>query len=348
VLRTPSLSARARVLVLTNAGMRLRQLGRLVDARDCFGAVVREIDPRTSQPEELEDASYAVAQYCELLVIAGKLKGDADESAGALFNGRRAVEYSDRGSDPYFSMHSRSSLAEVYFMLNDRAQANALFEEAMSIERERHPKPPFLYSQGLFRYGYFLIETGRAEMLLQGAANDPSWGKNGKDSSLLSEAIRLLILGAAHRALVEAGNRAPAFLAEGERILDDAISAFQIAGYADYTVRGLLERAHFYRAVGKTRYHTEALADLARAAAEARRGQMDLLYADVLLQQVACYLNAWRVMTRPERLSIKDRVTDGLEEATRLITTIDYGRRTGMLESLRKSAGEAGTLEDDL
>ena len=46
VLRTPSLSARARVLVLTNAGVRLRQLGRLVDARDCFGAVVREIDPR--------------------------------------------------------------------------------------------------------------------------------------------------------------------------------------------------------------------------------------------------------------------------------------------------------------
>jgi tetratricopeptide (TPR) repeat protein len=344
VLRTPSLSTRARVLVLTNAGVRLRQLGRLVDARDCFGAVVREIDPRTTQPEELEDASYAAAQYCELLVIAGKLKGDADESAGALFNGWRAVEYSDRGSDAYFSMHSRSSLAEVYFMLNDQAQADALFEQAMSIERERHPRPPFLYSQSLFRYGYFLIETGRAEILLQGAADDPSWGRNSEDSSLLSDAIRLLILGAAHRALVEAGNRTPAFLSEGEKILDDALSAFQIAGYADYTVRGLLERAHFYRALRKTRYHTEALADLARAAAEAKRGRMDLLYADVLLQQVACYLDVWPVMTRPERLSIKGRITDGLKEATRLIATIGYGRRQAMLASLQEAAGEAGAL----
>ena len=232
-------------------------------------------------------------------------------------------------------------------MLNDLVQADALFEQAMSIERERHPRPPFLYSQSLFRYGYFLIETGRAEMVLQGEARDPSWGKNGEDSSLLSEAIRLLILGAAHRALVEAGNRTPAFLSEGEKILDDAISAFQIAGYADYTVRGLLERAHFYRALRETRYHTEALTDLARAAAEAQRGQMHLLYADILLQQVACYLDVWPVMTRPERLSIKGRVADGLNGATRLVAAIGYGRRRAMLASLQEAAGEAGALDDN-
>jgi tetratricopeptide (TPR) repeat protein len=188
-LRTPWLSARSRVLVLTNAGVRLRQLGRLVDARDCFGAVVREIDPQAAHAEELEDASYAAAQYCELLVIAGKLEA-ANESDGALFNGKRAVEYSDRGSDPYFSMHARSSLAEVYFMLDKSELADSLFEEAKAIERERSPRPPFLYSQSLFRYGYFLIETGRAGSILSDEAQDPSWGTNGEDSSLLSEAIR--------------------------------------------------------------------------------------------------------------------------------------------------------------
>ena len=41
-------------------------------------------------------------------MIAGKLTGDSDESEGALFNGQRAVEFSDRGDDAYFSMHSRS------------------------------------------------------------------------------------------------------------------------------------------------------------------------------------------------------------------------------------------------
>ena len=344
-LRTPSLSARARVLVLTNAGVRLRQLGRLVDARDSFGAVVREIDPQAAQAEELEDASYATAAYCELLVIAGKLTGGADESEGALVNGRRAVEFADRGDDAYFKMHSRISLAEVYFMLNDLEQANALFEQAMAIDREQRPRPPFLYSQGMYRYGYFLIETGHAETILTGASQDPTWGKNGEDSSLLSEAIRLTILGAAHRALIEAGPRDPAFLWQGEQILDDAISAFQTAGYTDYTVRGLLERAHFYRALRQTAYNAKALADLARAAVEAKRGQMDLLYADVLLQQVACYLDDWAVMSTPERSSSnRDKITDSLNLAADLVTTIGYERRQAMLASLQEAAAKAGAL----
>lgn len=343
-LRTPSLSPRARVLVLTNAGVRLRQLGRVVDARDSFGAVVREIDPQEAQAEELEDASYAAAQYCELLVIAGKLTSGADESEGALYNGQRAVEYANRGDDAYFSMHARSSLAEVYFMLNDLERANALFDQAMAIERERRPRPPFLYSQSLFRYGYFLIETGRAEMILTGESQDPFWGKNGEDSSLLSEAIRLTILGAAHRAMIEAGPQDSAFLQRGERILGDAISAYQTAGYTDYTVRGLLERAHFYRVLGQNRYVTAALADLARAAVEAKRGQMDLLYADVLLQQVACYLDEWAVMTTPERASSRDKITDSLNQAADLVTDIGYGRRQAMLASLQEAAAKAEAL----
>ena len=345
-LRIPSLDPRARVLVLTNAGVRLRQLGRLVEARECFGAVVREIDPRQAQAEELEDASYAAAQYCELLVIAGKLTGGADESEGALFNGELAVDYADRGGDAYFRMHARSSLAEVFFMLNDLTRADTLFQQAMAIEREQRPRPPFLYSQGLYRYGYFLIETGKAEAILASQSQDPSWGKNGDDSSLLSEAIRLLVLGAAHRALIEAGNRDPAFLREGERILDAAISAFQTAGYADYTVRGLLERAHFYRALGDTRYYASALADLARATLEADRGQMDLLYADVLLQQLACYLDAWRVMTTPERSSIRPNIADGLAEAAGRVTAIGYGRRQAMLVGLEKTARTFGLVEE--
>ncbi len=344
-LRTPSLSARARVLVLTNAGVRLRQLGRLVDARDSFGAVVGEIDSQAAQAEELEDASYAASQYCELLVIAGKLWGGAGESEGALVNGQRAVEFADQGDDAYFKMHARISLAEVHFMLNDLEQANALFEQAMTIDREQRPRPPFLYSQGMYRYGYFLIETGRAETILTGASQDPTWGKNGEDSSLLSEAIRLTILGAAHRALIEAGPRDPAFLWQGEQILDDAISAFQTAGYTDYTVRGLLERAHFYRALRQTAYNAKALADLARAAVEAKRGQMDLLYADVLLQQVACYLDDWAVMSTPERSSSnRNKITDSLNLAADLVTTIGYERRQAMLASLQEAAAKAGAL----
>ena len=117
-------------------------------------------------------------------------------------------------------MHARSCLAEVHFMLNNLAQADSLFGQAIAIERERRPRPPFLYSQSLCRYGYFLIETGRAVSILDNAAQDPLWGTNGDDTSLLSEAIRLLILGAAHRALIESGNRDPALQTAAETILE--------------------------------------------------------------------------------------------------------------------------------
>jgi tetratricopeptide (TPR) repeat protein len=357
-LLAPALSSRSRVLVLTNAGVRLRQLGRLVDARDCFGAVVREIhpqavpteevavvrntNPEAARAEELEDAAYAAAQYCELLVIAGKLVDDAEESGGALYNGIRAVEYSDRGGDPYFSMHARSSLAEVYFMLNDLTQAATLFEEARDIERERSPRPPFLYSQSLFRYGYFLIETNRAERILSEEAQDPSWGKNGEDSSLLSEAIRFLILGAARRSLIESGNREPALLNTAENYIDQSIDAFRIAGYADYTVRGLLERANFYSTLHNVDYYGKALADLAQATAEAQRGQMDLLYADILLQQCACHLAAWPTVTKSERSSIRGMISDDLAEAARLVSVIGYRRRFSMLAHLQEDAAKVG------
>jgi tetratricopeptide (TPR) repeat protein len=251
----------------------------------------------------------------------------------------RAIEYSSRGLEPYFSMHAHSTLGEVYFMLGKTQRAGELFEQAMSIEREQHPRPPFLYSQGLFRYGYYLIETGNAERVLSDARADKSWGKNGEDSSLLSEAIRILILGAAHRALIEAHPQDSADLrAAAENLLNQAINAFKYAGYSDYTARGLLERAHFYRVRGGAEYYRKALRDLDDATIETDRGQMDILYADVLLQRAACYLSYWRTMTSPEREGIKTQVRATLDEAARKVEDLGYGRRHDMLDGLQESA----------
>src|SRR5207237_10908728 len=58
-LQERPLSEPARILILTNAGVRLRQLGRLVEARQCMGAVLREIESIPAQAQESEDASYA-------------------------------------------------------------------------------------------------------------------------------------------------------------------------------------------------------------------------------------------------------------------------------------------------
>jgi tetratricopeptide (TPR) repeat protein len=348
-LRERPLSSRARVLIMTNAGVRLRQLGRLVDARRCFGAVVQEINPETSGAEELEDAAYAAAQNCELLVIAGKLNGSENQADTALANGRKAVKYAKLGNDVYFSMHARSSLAEVHFMLGDLSSANQLFEEAMEIDRNSNPRPrpPFLYSQSLFRYGYFLIETGQAEKVLRDAG-DPAWGTNGDDSSLLSQAIRLLIIGAAHRSLVEAGDRQPAYLSLTEELLDDSVVAFRTAGYADYVVRGLLERAHFRSLRRHLDDYTKALEDLDKATFEAQRGQMELLFTDVLLQRATCYLQFWSMMTNAQRLEIRHKIEETLREASGRIVEIQYWRRKGMLADLQGLAGSYGVSNPDI
>ncbi len=243
-------------------------------------------------------------------------------------------------------MHARSSLAEVHFMLGDLEGANALFEQAKAIDQERHPKPPFLYSQSLFRYGYYLIETGRAQELLSDAGKSEAWGTNGNDTSLLSGAIRSLILGAAHRAVIESGECTSAFVDEAEKILDDAIIEFRTAGYADYTVRGLLERAHFYRIRYLAEDYGKALEDLDLATFEAERGQMELLYADILLQRLACYLYFWSIMSNAERTNIRGKAAETLKEATDLIEKLHYYRRHKMLVDLQTVAVQQGVANE--
>jgi tetratricopeptide (TPR) repeat protein len=339
------LSARARVLIRTNAGVRLRQLGRLQDAGECFGAVIGEIDPATASPEELEDASYAAAQSCELLVIAGRLEGPNRDVDTALLSGQRAVEFSDRGEDAYFSMHARSSLAEAHFMLGDSRRAGALFEEAREIEQTRKPSPQFLYSQSLYRYGYYLIEADRAREILEGEQADPEWGANGEDSSLLSKAIRLLILGAARRSLLECGERTPELVTQTEKLLGESIVEFRRAGYPDYIVRGLLERARFYSARHEGHDYKNAMADLGKALIETQRGQMELLYADVLLLRSDCELRFWRRMSEPERAAAGERIATTLVEAAGLIDELGYHRRDGLLHAVREQARACDVID---
>jgi tetratricopeptide (TPR) repeat protein len=333
------LPSRSKVLIMTNAGVRLRQLGRLADAQECFGSVVSAIREENAEPQDFEDGSYAAAQYCELLVIAGALKDEGGQVNTAVENGERAIYFADRGKDPYFKMHARSSLAEAYFMLNDLERAALLFEQAREIDRAQHPRPPFLYSQSLFRYGYYLIETGKAHAILTSSSADPGWGRNRSDSSLLSEAIRLLIIGAAYVSVIEDGSNDATLVGKAAEVLDESINSFRTAGYADYLVRGLLERAHFRRVQG--RLHGEraefhlALEDLERAEIEADGRAMDLLYVDVLLQKAGTYISMLEGVVRTKKGRLLQQANDCLNGAAELIGRLGYKRRDCMLVELR-------------
>lgn len=335
-LRPVSISDEARTLIMTNTGVRLRQLGRLSEARECFGSVVDAVKSETASPEEYDDAAYAAGQYCELLVIAGALRKPELSKESALDSGKRAVAFGDLGQDPYFRMHSRSSLGEVYFMLGEYGQAKKLFDEAKAI---KGAQPFFLYSQGLFRYGYYMIETGRVDELFRDKDSDAGWGTNGNDSSLLSKAIRFLIVGAMHRCLMEGGDQSLVVRNEAEQALNEAIVAFRDAGYSDYLVRGLLERAHFYRVRGWSDDYTLSLRDLDQADFEARRGQMRLLRCDVLLQRSATYSKFASKSPAPKSDEILSRATSAAEQAGQEVDRLDYGRRRYFLRELRVGLG---------
>jgi tetratricopeptide (TPR) repeat protein len=325
------LPARTKVLVMTNAGVRLRQLGRLADARDCFGSVLTTVETEAAGPEDFEDGSYAAAQYCELLVIAGLLENSTADVDSAVESGQRAIQYADVGDDPYFQMHARSSLAEAYFMLGNLPRALALFAEAQEIDHYRHPRPPFLYSQTLFRYGYYLIETGRALEIVEASGKDNYWGRNRGDSSLLSEAIRLLIIGAAYTSAIESNALHADLCGRAEIILDDAINAFRTAGYADYLVRGLIERAHFFRVRGGIMCdlldYSRSLGDLERAAAESKDRAMDLLFADVVLERAATYTQMLSDGSPEARLPVYNSAKSCITHVLSFIETVGYKRR---------------------
>jgi hypothetical protein len=275
-------------------------------------------------------------------VIAGNLRGvDEGDVQSASVVGKRAIELADMGDDAYFAMHARSSLAEVHFMLGNSAAAEREFADAIAIDRTSRPrpKPRFMYSQSLFRYCYHLIESGRAEGVLE-MEKARGWGEFGKQSSLLSKAIKTLVRGAARRALLESGKRRSLAMSEetGE-LLDEAMLELRTAGYPDYVVRGLLERCRYRRV---RRDWGGALEDHQRATRLLEMNQMGLLETDLRLERAACELDSWKALDRMVSEDGGEVVREQLDRATEAIEQFGYGRRLPMLLELRNAASAAG------
>jgi nucleoside phosphorylase len=344
-LREIELARQARVLVMSNAALRLRQLGRPDDAlascRTLFGLLTEKA--ADSERVDVADAAYAACLYCELLVIAGRLESPAWRSEhGAREVAKAAMTFADRCPDAYFKMYARSCLAEVEFMTGDSDLAKELFAEAAAIAVAGQSNMPFLYSQNMYRYGYFAIETGDAATLLADSERDSQWGLAAKPSQL-SYAIRQLVLGAARRALAEAGTE-PADLALAADEVDGAIVIFRGVGYTDYTVRGLLERAHLRQVRARQEDYAGALDDLDKALAETARSHMMLLAADVHLRRIACHLSVWPTQPTEWQAELRGQVAASLNQASELVRSLGYGRRTGMLMQLQAQCRRYGIV----
>lgn len=263
----PGLEFSDEVKILIDTGVRLRSLGRLPEAMDCLDEVVNRVENK-KDVSLAEDGSYAAAGLSELQLVCGKLR-EAKASA------RIAIKNGDAGSDPYFRMHARSSLADVMMQTGMMKEAGELFEEALDIEQREKPKIAFMHSQTCYRYGNYLLDVGQPERVMEIAKSIPSWGTPQR-SSLLSRAIDKLIMGRAMLALDLKDAGSPCN--ETAQMIDDAVLDLGQSGYADYLIRGLITQA---RLLSLRKQFGNARQALEKAEREAERGNMQLLRYDV-------------------------------------------------------------------
>ena len=91
-----------------------------------------------------------------------------------------------------------------------------------------------------------------------------------------------------------------------------------------------------------SRSYASVLAALDKAEMEARRGRMELLHTDVLLQRAACYLTFWPNMAESERSDVRKLTIQVLAESARRVSAMGYARRAAMLRQLQEAAEDVG------
>jgi tetratricopeptide (TPR) repeat protein len=323
----PAITGKSRFTLLTDLAIRMRSLGRIQSALSALEKALEDFeDERMS---EGYDAVMATVQLAELQLISGNIYA-AIHSAG------RAIRYADHPDQhrTYFKFHARTSLADALMQQGKLEEAGRWFEEAKRIaEADPNSSPEFLYSQTCYRYGLFLIESGREDELIELAKNTRHWGDqrphrrkpNGTDSklgSLLSAAIDQMILAEALVRQNEKHNHNPAEARDVIEGSNGAIALLMQSGYSDYLARGLNIAARYHTT---QREFDEAQNRLEQNQDHVERGGMRLLKVDYL-----CELCRFHIMQ-----SSWDQADESCDRAQQLANEIGYGRRKQELQQFR-------------
>ncbi len=336
---SPSFGEWAQSWLLNLAALRLRALGRLVEAvTPTRMAMVRDIDN-----EDWKGAAVNASNLSELELTMGDIEG-------AVRDAEQSVDFADRTSDPFERKTDLTTLADALHQAGRSGDALARFREAVAID-------PFLYSLSGFRYcDLLLADAERAAWQAEGIGathrNNPLpqgergpelcrevermagltlvWAK--QETALLDIALDHLTLGRAalYRSILErlgvTGAPAASTTLDSASEIEQAVDGLRRAGTAEFLVRGLLTRAWLRCRSGDA---ADARADLDEAREIAERGPMPLFQADVQLYRARLF---------------SDR--QALVEARRLIEKHGYCRRLGELADA-EAAAEAGSRATD-
>ena len=319
---TPALSEAGQAWLLGVAAFCLRALGRLEEALEPMEAGA---EMRVKQ-ENWKEAALSYSNLSELQMTLGRF----GEAVGAA---ERSVELTEPSSDAFWRMASRTTLADALYQRGDLDGAAERFREAETMQAERQPSYPLLYSLPGYRYcDRLLAEAERAawrgageaapirecEAVAERAAQTLEWARihlGPLDIALGHLTLARCALYTAHLQ----GRPPKAAVAPTE----EAVAGLRAAGSQHHLPRGLLTRAHLRHILNDP---AGAEADLAEVQRIAARGNMRLHLADYHLHHARLF---------PDGPDARDH----LKQARALIEQCEYFRRLPELEDAERAVG---------
>jgi len=300
------LTEAAQAWLLTEAGFRLRALGRLAEAAQPLQGALEAAIARSNW----RNGAIAAGNLSELSLNRGDL-------AQALDFARQGVELVDRSTDDSLWMALRTALADALHQAGRLDEAAVLFGEAEQMQKEDQPRFPLLYSFQGYLYCDLLLGQGKVEEVQRRASQTLEWART--QNHLLDIARDHLSLGRAH--LLQAQQEGTGDYTQAGTHLNQAVDGLRQAGQQDDLPRGLLPRAALYRLQAE---FGRAGRDLEEALSLATRGGMRLFAADAHLEQARLYL----------AMGEMDKASASLTQAKTMIEEMGFRRRDGEVAEL--------------
>jgi tetratricopeptide (TPR) repeat protein len=331
-----SLTEAAQAWLLNAAAYRLRALGRLTEALEPMRAALE----MGVKQERWRNAAISAQNVSELDLSLGRI-------AVAVAHAEEGVKYADKSSNEGERRDNRAAHANALHQAGHRAEAEAHFHEAETMQAEKEPDYPVLYSVRGFCYcdlllsapesaawqvtyssvlyspEYAVVHRATLQSVSQRAAQTIKWAEQ-HNLSLLDIALDHLTLGRAvlYKTILEGSSVDPC-----HAFLRYAVEGFRVAGQQRFIPFGLLTRAWLRTMQGQPDL---ARVDLDEAWEIAVRGPMRLHMADIHLYRARLFC---KVKPYPWTSPRED-----LASARKLIEACGYWRRKEELDDSEAAA----------
>lgn len=306
-------------VLLNNAGIALRAVGRLRESLQPMQAALKSHE----QQEDWEESAKNASNLSEHLLSLGDV-------TRAVEYGRQSVEFADRSGDGFEKESDRTTLADALHRQGGLSEAESLFSEAETMQKGRHPEYPYLYSLRGYQYCDLLLSQGWYGEVRKRASNTIKW----EFGRLFDTALDSLAFGRSYLLQTVTEKTDDGTFDKAEKYLNRAVEGLRAAGHQEFIACGLIDRAHLHRV---THDFDQAHADLEEVREIAERSEMKLFLADYHLESARLARDRLANEGDPNlKPDLQTELETHVREARKLIEETGYGRREGELAELER------------